>query len=1031
MTRLPDPLARRLADAADPAAAEVALARIVEAMPRPALDAALAAPEGPRALVAVCGASPVLAERLAVEPSLVTWLLVSEGSGLPPALARQPGVADLLRQLLAGLSLPDDATAEVRAAPSPETLMAALRRFKRRELLRIGARDLLGLADLPATAAALADLAEAALEAAWRGVDARLRLEYGAPAADFAVIGMGKLGGRELNFSSDIDLIYVCSTDRGETAGPKAVSHEVYFTKLAEGITRAMGAVTELGLVFRVDLRLRPEGSAGRIVVPLRQAEVYYEGWGQTWERAALVKARPVAGSRALGEAFLRMVEPFVYRRYLDFTAIDEIRALKRRIDAEVRRDGQANSNVKLGVGGIREIEFFVQALQLIHGGRFPAVRERGTLPALAALAAHGLVRPEDAAALADAYVFLRTVEHRIQVVAERQTHLLPRSPEETGRLARRLGLATAAELQARLADVTGRVSAIYRGLFRDPGESADEARWRELLGGALDDDELTRRLSALGFADPARARENLRRLREGAPSARASERSRRRLRQLAPRLLSEVVAAPDPDMALAHLEAFIGAVGARSTYYALLQENPQTLALLVRLFGTSEFLSTLLIRHPELLDALLAPEASLPVKSADAMAADLAAALAACADHEERLDTLRRFRHLEVLRIGLADIAGALDVFETTTQLTALAETCLRAALEIAERELTRRYGRPQTPYVVLGLGKLGGREMNYASDLDLLLIYGGPGETLPPPSGRSLDHHEYYAKLMQRTASALMTPTREGIAFRVDMRLRPSGNQGPLVTSAAAFERYHAESAALWERQALIKARAVAGDAALARRVEAIVTRFVYDRPLPPEAAAEIHRLRSRMARELARESAGRYNIKLGRGGLVDIEFLVQFLQLARGRDRPDVRTPSTLDALERLAAAGVLPAGDAAVLAEAYRFLRRLENRLRIVHDRSINDLVGSGPELAKLARRLAPATPGAAAAPGPVRVPAPSPAARGGPAAAVGAEAAVGADAAADGEALLGAYRRHTEAVRRLYARYLGVRADPLA
>ncbi len=982
---LPAPLAARLETAADPAAAQVALARLVEALAPETLEAVLALPGGPRALVVVCGASPFLADRLAVEPALVEWLLLAEGPGRPPALSRQPEVDELLGPVLVELGLGA-------APPSAERLMTALRRLKRREILRIAARDLLGLADLTATAAALADLAEAALEGAYRGVDARLAREYGTPDAEFAVLGMGKLGGRELNFSSDVDLVYIASSFNGETTGPKRIPYELYFTRLAEGITRAMGAVTADGFVFRVDLRLRPEGGVGGLVVPLRQAELYYESWGQTWERAALIKARPVAGSRDLGDAFLRMVEPFVYRRYLDFTAIEEIRALKRRIDAEVRRGGQATSNVKLGIGGIREIEFFVQAIQLIHGGRTPSVRSRGTLAALEALTGRGLVRERDAKALADAYVFLRTVEHRIQVVAERQTHLLPSAPEETARLARRLGFSAPEAFRARLTEVTGTVSSIYRGLFKDAQESAEDTRWQELLSGGLADAEVETRLAAAGFAEPALARENLRRLSEGAGTARASERSRRRLRQLAPRLLAGVAASPDPDMALAKLESFIAAVGARSTYYALLQENPGTLALLVKLFGTSEFLATLLIQRPELLDALLAPDANPPVKAPAAMAGDLARVLAEADDYEAQLDALRRFRHLEVLRIGLADVAAALDTLEVTAQMTALAETCLSAALDLAAEVLASRYGHPTTPHVVLGLGKLGGGEMNYASDLDLLLIYGEVGETAPPPGGRILTHHEYFAKLVQRTASILTTPTREGIAFHVDMRLRPSGNQGPLVTSMANFERYHSESAALWERQALIRARTVAGDTGLARQVEAIVARFVYERPLPPDAAAEIHRLRTRMERELANEGRGRYNIKLGRGGLVDIEFLVQYLQLERGRDLPGVRTPNTLEAIGRLEAAGALPAADAAALAGSYRFLRRLENRLRIVHDRSINDLVGEGPELAKLARRLDTG------------------------------------DGAASGEALMAEYQAHTEAVRALYTRHLGAPAD---
>jgi glutamate-ammonia-ligase adenylyltransferase len=982
---LPAPLATLLPEAADPAAAEVALGRVMEALAPETLEAVLATPEGPRALVVLCGASPFLSDRLCAHPGLVEWLLLAEAPGRGPALAHRPEAAEMLEPVLAELGLPG-------TPPSADHLMSALRRLKRREILRIAARDLLGLADLAATAAALADLAEAALEGACRGVDARLAAAHGAPEAEFAVLGMGKLGGRELNFSSDVDLIYLASSFDGETPGPRPIPYELYFTRLAEGLTRAMSAVTADGFVFRVDLRLRPEGGVGGLVVPLRQAEIYYEAWGQTWERAALVKARPVAGSRALGEAFLAMVEPFVYRRYLDFTAIEEIRALKRRIDTEVRRGGQATSNVKLGVGGIREIEFFVQAIQLIHGGRTPSVRCRGTLEALEALAARGLVRERETAALAGAYVFLRTVEHRIQVVAERQTHLLPSSPDETARLARGLGFGGPEAFRARLAEVTATVSATYRGLFEEADESAEEAPWQELLSGALADAEVEARLAAAGFAEPAVARENLRRLQEGAGSARASERSRRRLRQLAPRLLAAVAASPDPDMALGKLEAFIAAVGARSTYYALLQENPGTLALLVKLFGTSEFLATLLIQRPELLDALLAPDANPPVKARATMAEDLARALADGDDYEGQLDALRRFRHLEVLRIGLADVAGALDTFEVTSQMTALAETCLEAAIDLASEALAPRYGHPTTPYVVLGMGKLGGREMNYASDLDLLLIYGEVGETAAAPGGRVLTHHEYFAKLVQRTASVLATPTREGIAFHVDMRLRPSGNQGPLVTSLANFERYHAESAALWERQALIRARPVAGDAALARAVERIVTGFVYERPLPPHAAAGIHRLRVRMERELAKEGRGRYNIKLGRGGLVDIEFLVQYLQLERGRDLPGVRTPNTLEAIGRLEAAGVLAAADAAALAGSYRFLRRLENRLRIVHDRSINDLVGEGPELAKLARRLD-----------------------------TGAGSATGDD-------LIGEYTAHTENVRALYTRYMGAPAD---
>lgn len=932
------------------------LARLAETLPPAEVAAAFRAPSGPRLLPALLGGSAFLPERLAREPGLFAELFVRGG------VDRRPGAAELA----------DEAVRCAAESGSEEAVKAALRRIKLREMTRIAARDMAGLSPLSEVTGDLSALARAALEGAIvfarRAADERfgpaLAEGPGEPrACRFVVLGMGKLGGCELNFSSDVDLIYLYETDRGQTAGGpgrRSVSLHEYFTRVAETVTRIVSESTAGGFVFRVDLRLRPEGNQGDLVNSLRSAEIYYESWGQTWERAAMIKARPVAGDLALGEEFLRIITPFVYRKYLDFTAIEEIKEMKEKIDRSAVRARRGGHDLKLGRGGIREIEFFVQAHQLIYGGKNPSLRLRGTEAALEALAAQGIVSREEAERLRAAYVFLRTLEHRIQVFQERQTHALPAREEDQLRLARAMGLPSGEELLLALDRHTGSVRAIYERLFRG-AEAADGAavppEIAAVLDGEADPAQTARLLARLGFSDPGTARANLAVLRDGPPHVRLPARARRYLEKIVPAILARVVETRNPDMALAHMERFISAVGARTMFYALLFENPRVISALVNLFGSSPFLSGYLLRHPELLDTFLRQDVSVPLKTKSPLRKELGEALAACADLEQEMDELRRFRNLEMLRIGIHDLAGGIDLEEGMFQLSALAEVLLRYAYALARREVTRRFGIPMVPgeggrereasFCVLGMGKLGAEELSYHSDLDIIFLYSGAGETVPPPGAdaaafRRVSNHEYFAKVAQRMISLLTTVTREGYVYRLDTRLRPSGNAGPLVTSFASFRSYHEESAQLWERQALLKARFVAGDREFGKAVEAEIARIVFGRPLPAGAAEEIHRLRMRMEVELGREREGRLNLKVGRGGLVDVEFAAQYLQLVHGPQRPSVRARATLKALYELRREGVLAQEDFEVLDRGYRFLRALEVRQRLAHDASVEEI-----------------------------------------------------------------------------------------
>jgi glutamate-ammonia-ligase adenylyltransferase len=921
----------------------------------------------PRVLHLACtifGSSQFLSDVLVRHPQLFDWLL-------------EPGV---VRQAKRKEELAEELFQDLRAVGPIERAWSTLRRYKAQQILRIGLQDLLGHQGVVGITEELSNLADVVLEAAYRFCRADLVARHGRPEVatedgsraecPFVVLGMGKLGGRELNFSSDIDLVFVYGAE-GETAGSGPdggrhgrVSNQEFFRKLGESLVKGLSQASPDGHVYRVDLRLRPEGRTGAIAASLRMCEMYYEAWGQTWERQALIKARPVAGDLAFGDSLLRLLTPFVYRQSLDYAALDEIRAMKERINLAVAQDRRARRNVKLGYGGIREIEFLVQGLQLLQGGRNPWVREANTLRALHRLAGQGLLADSDYELLVRAYTFLRQLEHRLQIQHDRQTHTLPEDQRDLVALARRMGYGSRGEADpaaALLADYERHTRAV-RGLydsFLAGLRAAENGRAEEpedalqlFFSTDLSAESLRPRLAAVGFEDLERALRNFQAIREGQPFSHYSPEVRQALARLAPALVEALGRVADPDFALTTFERFLPMLAQRTTVMTTLADRPGLLELLVCLFGTSEFLSATLLRHPDLLDALLAPEPA-AARGREQVRQELARALAQAGSGVARLDALRRIKKAEELRIGLQDVLGRCDVTETHRVLTELAEACLEAALQLAARELAERHGEPKPAgAVIVGMGKLGGGELGYASDLDLFLVFGADGRSTGP---ESLTHAEYFSKLADRINKILTSITQEGAAYRVDVRLRPGGQKGELAVSLAGLEAHFARLADLWERQAYIKARPVAGDPAVAAAFVKRAHAFVYEGPDEPDLAARIVGMRRRMESERAGVSA-RSHVKLGSGGIADIEFLVQYLQLRHGRADPSLRTPSTLQALARLDGAGLLHPEHCGALTDSYRFLRRVENRLRIVADLSINTLPSSPAKLEKLARRM---------------------------------------------------------------------------
>ncbi len=899
-------LAAELAASPDPDMALNNLERHAAVVDRSVLFLTLAEHPGAAALLArVLGASQFLADALRRRPSNLAWLL-------EPATMRVWHLEDLAADLAQALALFE----------AREARMKALRRFKYRHLLRIGARDLLGDADLAVTTEELARLADVCLAEALRAADAAARAASGPPRGGdggetgLAVIAMGKLGGEELNYSSDVDLMFVYGAD-GETAGGRdgCLANGDYFTRVCKELVAVLEEVTDEGYAFRVDLRLRPEGRMGALILSLDRYRDYYAERAELWERQALLKARIAAGDARVGAAFMALARDVVYRPGRDARIVPAIRAMKREIDRALRAKGAEASNVKLGRGGIREIEFLVQALQLLYAGDDPWLRERNTLKAIFRLTERGYLAPALGRSLSEALVHLRTVEHRLQILHEFQTHTLPAARDELGRLARRVGFEGAPALAAR--------------------------RW------------------ATGFADPDRARHNLQRILEGRPLVPYAGQLRAALERLYPMLLDALWKSPDPDEALNQFERFLSAAGPRAGLVELLAASPELLAGLVGVCAGGDLLTQLLIAQPELLASLATPERLLAPKREAAYRAALAPVFAPGLAHAEQRDALRRLKQAEELTIVWRYLLGVTSIEGYAREMTALAEAVLAAGFMLTLEPLVERHGVPRdaggafVPAVVVGLGKLGGRELITGSDLDLFVVFGADGRT----DGRDpIDAHWFYSLAAERLAGTLGDITAAGVAFPVDLRLRPGSKGSGFASSIAALERYYEEYGDLWERQTLTRSRLVLGEPVLGRRVRAALRRLVYQEPLPRASLKEIAEVRRRMEWELGKETPGRWHVKYGRGGLVDVEFLAQALQLVHGGRRAETRGCSTAAALAGLGRAGALASETARRLTEHYRFLRRVSAALRLLGARPADALELAGPMPARVASAL---------------------------------------------------------------------------
>lgn len=878
-------------------------------------------------------------------PSLFTWVL-ADPTVLDDVRRRPLDRADEEAALAASF-------APIAELPDGPELLRALRHARHRAMVRIALREVLGLADVDRTAGELATLASVALDAALRACRRSAEAKHGVATDErgesvpLVSLGMGKLGGGELNLGSDVDLIFFYETDEAEVraadrtgasdrARPNELSVHELFTRVVRRTSRALGEVTEDGFVFRVDLRLRPEGSRGPLANSLASAERYYESFGRPWERAALLRARPVAGDRAFGERVLEALRPFVWRRSVDPSIAHEMRAM---VERSRHEHHAGDDDVKLGRGGIREAEFFVQTLQLVWGGRYPALRVSGTVEALRRLRTLGYVSHGDADALETAWALLRRVEHRIHMVAGYQTHALPAARDE---LASSLGFASAKSFDDALARERRVVAKLFDSLV-DEG-SRGENRYATLIEQATEAsaDELADRVvEVLQVADADEAVAHVQRLvRE--PETPFGALGRVRRPGFAASLLSEVRLAPDPLLALRFLtDLFLrGGPG----YDAMLESEPRLARRIVGLFGRSSMLAELLVSHPESLGEVFSG-ASVPtdaeiVAAHDVLPADLD-------DLEAFVALLRRIRREQLVRVGLAFVGAELGARDVQRRLSVLACTQVDRAFRFASRETEARFGEAQSAMAVVGMGKLGGGELGFTSDLDLVFLYGEDGETT---RGRS--HVEHFSRVAQRTLRLLSQLDAEGPGYEIDTRLRPSGSHGLLVVSRAAFERYHATAAEGWERQALVRARVVASSSAsFADEMDALLDRSAYGGGAPDPT--RLIELRARMQRELAGEKPHRYHPKLGFGGLVDVELATQWLQLRHGDD-PRVHRRHTLDALDALTPHVGSDVTEA--WRDGYRFFRSVEQAVALLDANGDGTLAFGGPRAAAVARSL---------------------------------------------------------------------------
>ncbi len=845
------------------------------------------------------------------------------------------------------------------SAVDEAALGIALRILRRREMLRIAWRDLAGWADLRETCADLSALASACLDAALARLDAWQRKESGTPRGgsgkpqSLVVLGMGKLGAAELNFSSDIDLIFAY-TEEGQTR-PNGTTNEEYFIRLGQRLIRAISATTDDGQVFRVDMRLRPYGDSGPLAMGFQAMEEYYQHQGRDWERYALIKASPVAGDREAGAAMIETLRPFIYRRYLDYGTFAALRDMKAMISRELERKGLAD-NIKLGPGGIREVEFIGQAFQLIRGGREPDLQERGILTVLARLAEREHLPEYVSRGLREAYVFLRRLENRVQAYQDTQSHELPTDPLIQARLAIAMGFADWPTLRRALDKHRHLVQDHFEQVFAAPqaaGTALPNSDLDAVCRGVLTGVAAAAVLTAAGLDDTEEALRLLTRLREGFGYRALSSKARERMDQLLPMLISAVGAVAQPTATLQRVIGLLEAVAGRSAYLALLVENPMALSQLVQLFAASPWIARQLTRHPILLDELLDPRSLYAPLDKIALAQELLTLMQPVPDDdlERQMETLRWFKQANVLRVAAADIAAAMPLMVVSDHLTEIAETALREVLGLAWEHLVARHGRPQyriddavheAGFIIVAYGKLGGIELGYGSDLDLVFLHDGVGTEQRTIGPKRVDNGVFFARLGQRIIHMLNTLTPSGVLYDVDMRLRPSGDSGLLVSSLEAFADYQRNEAWTWEHQALVRARVVAGDPALAARFESVRSEVLGRRRNADELRVAVRDMRERMRVELAVRGDDHFDLKQDRGGIADIEFMVQYGVLAWASKHPQLLVyTDNIRLLDGFAHAGLMAAADSRLLADAYRAYRARLHRLTLQEESAVAD------------------------------------------------------------------------------------------
>ncbi|WP_180698145.1 bifunctional [glutamate--ammonia ligase]-adenylyl-L-tyrosine phosphorylase/[glutamate--ammonia-ligase] adenylyltransferase [Pseudomonas crudilactis] len=864
--------------------------------------------------------------------------------------------------------------AAVNAAQTEDELGRALRRQRARHQVRIIWRDLTRQADLVQTCRDLSDMADATIDQAYQWLYSRHCEQFGTPTGrrsgepqQMVILGMGKLGAVELNLSSDIDLIFAYP-EGGETVGVKrALDNQEFFIRLGQRLIKALDPMTVDGFVFRVDMRLRPYGSSGALVLSFNALEQYYQDQGRDWERYAMIKARVVAGDQVAGAQLLDMLRPFVYRRYLDFSAIEALRTMKQLIQQEVRRKGMAE-NIKLGSGGIREVEFIAQAFQLIHGGRDLSLQQRPLLKVLSTLEGQGYLPPAVISELREGYEFLRYTEHAIQAIADRQTQMLPDGAQDQARIAFMLGFADWDAFHEKLMFWRGRVAWHFAQVIADPDEDEGAenevvvgGEWLPLWEEAQDEEAACRQLEEGGFADASKALKALAGLR-GSPQLRAMQRlGRERLDAFIPRLLAQAVEHNNPDLVLERVLPLVEAVARRSAYLVLLTENPGALRRLLTLCAASPWIAEQITRFPLLLDELLNEGRLFKPPLAPELAAELRERLTRIPedDLEQQMEALRHFKLAHRLRVAASEIAGSLPLMKVSDYLTWLAEAILEQVLALAWRQTVAKYGTPlrtdgtlcDPGFIIVGYGKVGGLELGHGSDLDLVFIHDGDpqAETDGP---KSIDGAQFFTRLGQRIIHLLTAQTNSGQLYEVDMRLRPSGASGLLVSSLGAFARYQENEAWTWEHQALVRARVLVGSQDVGQAFDKVRAQVLGKARDLAKLQQEVSEMRAKMRDNLGTKSTAAgtaanafdatapFDLKQDAGGIVDIEFMVQYAALAWSQSHPPLlRWTDNIRILEELEHEGLMPAEDASLLREAYKAYRSAAHRQALQKDAGV--------------------------------------------------------------------------------------------